>query len=234
MYCENCGHKLSDTAKFCPACGTRVAGREGVAPPPPTVAPGIKPKLPETSQPVAPETPRQQNREHASMVLSVNKKEGLLKRTSAHLVFFADRMVIAELSAERQKQENALLSARIKEEGKSFFQGSAAMMEYWRNFSNRYYTMSPAEVLNEDRNNLEITHADVHRFTFQRYESDDDAKKTGGELEIDHRYGKLKASHTYGDGNQNIKRHLEAFYGGRLKYRGSKILFSRGSRDGFI
>ena len=237
MYCENCGNKLNDTAKFCPACGTPVAGRVAantasvpVAPPP------VVERKPETVfAPVPPPgTRKEPASETALMVLAVNKKEGLLKRTSAHLVFFRDRLLIADLTPERQKQENAALSARIKEDGKGFFQGSAAMMDYWRNFGNRYYSMSPAQILNDDRNNMEIMHADVHRFTFQRYDSDDDAKKNAGDLEIEHRYGRLKASHTYGDGNQNIRAHLERFYGGRLKYRGSKVLFSRAQRDGFI
>jgi hypothetical protein len=236
VYCENCGNKLNDTAKFCPACGTRVAGRDAAI----TTSVPVAPSSPKRqSEPVESEEPKPLPRkepapETALMVLAINKKEGLLKRTSAHLVFFSDRLVIADLTAERQKQENAALSAQIKADGKGFFQGSAAMMEYWRNFSNRYYSMSPADILNEDRNNLEVAHADVHRFTFRRYDSDDDAKKNGGDIEIDHRYGKLKASHTYGDGNQNIKSHLERFYGGRIKYRGSKVLFSKGQRDGFI
>ncbi len=236
MFCENCGHKLSDTAKFCPACGTKVPGRDGVGvSATPVASPPVERQPEAVATPAPPLEVRQQPaQDKAMMVLSINKREGLLKRTSANLVFFRDRLVIAELTPERQKQENDLLSARIKDEGKGFFQGSAAMMDYWRNFANRYYDMEPHEVLNEDRGNLEIMHADVHRFTFARYESDSDSRKTGGELEIDHRYGKLKASHTYGDGNQNIRRHLESFYGGRLRFRGSKILFSKGHREGFI
>ena len=35
MFCENCGHQISDTAKFCSACGHPV----GTAPSPGTVAP---------------------------------------------------------------------------------------------------------------------------------------------------------------------------------------------------
>lgn len=35
MFCENCGHQISNTAKFCSACGHPV----GTAPSPGTVAP---------------------------------------------------------------------------------------------------------------------------------------------------------------------------------------------------
>ena len=35
MFCENCGHQISDTAKFCSACGHPV----GTAPSPGAVAP---------------------------------------------------------------------------------------------------------------------------------------------------------------------------------------------------
>ena len=39
MFCENCGHQISDTAKFCSACGHPV----GTAPSPGTVAPPAVP-----------------------------------------------------------------------------------------------------------------------------------------------------------------------------------------------
>ena len=39
MFCENCGHQISDTAKFCSACGHPV----GTVPSPGTVAPPAVP-----------------------------------------------------------------------------------------------------------------------------------------------------------------------------------------------
>ena len=39
MFCENCGHQISDTAKFCSACGHPV----GTAPSPGAVAPPAVP-----------------------------------------------------------------------------------------------------------------------------------------------------------------------------------------------
>ena len=42
MFCENCGHQISDTAKFCSACGHPV----GTAPSPGAVAPPAVPAKP--------------------------------------------------------------------------------------------------------------------------------------------------------------------------------------------
>ena len=46
MFCENCGHQISDTAKFCSACGHPV----GTAPSPGAVAPPAVPAKRESSR----------------------------------------------------------------------------------------------------------------------------------------------------------------------------------------
>jgi hypothetical protein len=239
MYCQHCGTKLSDVAKFCPGCGNQVERPEQ---PESKASTRIIPKLPEQEPPqvITPKLPEREpvvQGERALMVLNVSRKDGLLKRTMVHMVFFRDTLVLAELTAERQRAETQAVSAKLKEEKTGFFKGSMAMMDYWANYGSKYYHMTPAEILAEERTNMEIAHRDINRFVFSRMESRQDQNsttQTGGDLEVQHRLGKIKASHKYGDGNQNVKKVLESLYGGNLKYKGSRVIFSFGNREGFI
>jgi len=153
------------------------------------------------------------------------------------MVFFKDSLVIAELTAQRQKDETQIVTERNKEAKGGFLKGSMALMNHWSSYGGKYYSMTPAEILAEETTNMEIPHRDISRFLFSRVESNssgENTTSTGGAIEVQHRFGKIKASHTYHDSNQNIKNALQSLYGTALKYRGSKILFSTGHRDGFV
>jgi hypothetical protein len=231
MYCQNCGNKLNEDSKFCSKCGFKVSLTE-----PESLKSAITHKEQQSehkSQPVL------DKESLAFMVLNVNKKEGLLKRTNAFLVFFKDRLVLAELTSERQKSESKMMSQKIKEEGTGFFKGSAAMMNYWANYGNKYYQMTPTDILREEPTNIEIDHSTISKFVFSRMETkshtdNNTNSSTGGGLEIQYANGKIAATHSYSDNNQNIKKNLENLYGSRLKYKGTKVIFSIGQKDGFI
>ena len=175
----------------------------------------------------------------AHMVLNVNKKEGVLSLSSCYLVFFSDRIVCSVLTKERQNQENKMLQEKIKSEGKGFFKGSAAMMSYWANYGNRYYTMNPDDILNESNNNTVIYNSQVNRIIFRSAErnqhmGNDNYTNTVGELIIEGPE-KIKTTHKYGDSNKNIKRVLESLFGDRLKYKGTGLtIHIGGNKEGFM
>lgn len=231
MFCQNCGNKHNEDAKFCSKCGFKISLVE-----PESLKSAVAYKEQQNGRMSEPVLDKESL---AIMVLNVSKKEGLLKRTNAFLVFFKDRLVLAELTSERQKAESKMLSQKIKEEGTGFFKGSAAMMSYWANYGNKYYQMTPTDILREELTNVEIHHSSISKIVFSRMESkshtdNNTTSSTGGSLEIQYIDGKIAASHNYSDNNQNIKKVLENLYGGRLKYKGTKIIFSIGHKDGFI
>ncbi|MBV1758854.1 MAG: zinc ribbon domain-containing protein [Dethiosulfatibacter sp.] len=231
MYCQNCGSKINEDAKFCTKCGFKVSLSEPESLKSATTHKEQQSKL--NSEPVL------DKESLAFMVLNVNKKEGLLKRTNAFLVFFKDRLVLAELTSERQKAESKMMSQKIKEEGTGFFKGSAAMMSYWSNYGNKYYQMTPSDILREEPTNIEIDHSTISKFVFSRmetksYSDNNTNSSTGGGLEIQYANRKIAASHNYSDNNQNIKKILENLYGNKLKYKGTKVIFNFGNKDGFI
>ncbi len=231
MFCQNCGNKLNENANFCSKCGFKVSSIE-----PESLKSAITQKEEQNEYKVDSVVDKESL---AFMVLNVNKKEGLLKRTNAFLVFFKDRLVLAELTSERQKSESKKLSQKIKDEGTGFFKGSAAMVNYWANYGNKYYQMTPSDILREEPTNIEIHHTSISKFMFSKTETsrhtdNNTTSTTGGGLEIQYNNGKIAASHNYSDSNQNIKKILENLYGKRLKYKGTKVIFSIGHKDGFI
>ncbi|MBN2286536.1 MAG: zinc ribbon domain-containing protein [Tissierellales bacterium] len=218
MYCQNCGNKLSASDRFCSKCGYKTEVE---------------------SQPIQPDQPNAVKAfDKALMVLNANRKDGLLKRTNVYMVFFNDQLLFAELSPERQKTETKLLQQKIKQEGKGFFKGSAAMMSFWSHYGEKYYNMSPEEILKEDVNNIRIFNNDVNKFIFKPIDTNHDHSNntqttTGGVLEVHAKTGKIVANHSFNDGNRNIKKVLESLYGSRLKYKGILLIQLGGKKEGF-
>ncbi|MFO7636228.1 MAG: zinc ribbon domain-containing protein [Clostridia bacterium] len=213
-FCTNCGTRLGDQAAFCGNCGTRMQ---------------------------AVETPaaNQAGEERAHMVLNVQRKEGILNLTTCCLVFFPTSTVFSVITKERQNRENKMVQERLKAEGKGFFKASAEMMSHWANFGQRYYSMSPGEILQEDTANTILSNQDINRITFvssnrQQTVTGQTGNSSQGELNIECSQGKIKTTHQYSDSNKNIKNVLENLFTGRLKYKGGGVVIQiGGSKDGF-
>lgn len=227
MFCSNCGRQLSDGARFCTACGQKVEmGSQTI---PVVHQPNATPHetaYPSVSQPpYQPVNPPQvqSGGEQVLMVLQTNRKYSMMKMTPCYLVFMPDKIILAHLSKERQKEENTRLSQEIKASGKGFFKGSAAMMGYWADYYKRYYQMTSQQIAAEDHENMIIPNQAVSHLLFHAYDTDyssDGSQRTsGGKIQITPAGGEtLKFSHSIGHKN-SIRDTLYQLFGPRLKYK---------------
>lgn len=208
MYCKQCGAQFEPESNFCPSCGNPVA------------------QVPDNA---ASEYNMQEpfdqssNTEEVVWVLTAQRKESFFKRKSCFLIFMRDNLIVAHLSAQPQKEENAKIASEIKAQGKGFFKGSAAMMQHWANYHKKYYSMTSGHILAEDPTNFAIQYMNIKKLVYQCESTDIDAdgRRYGhqGKLDISLFEGeKIKFSHTHSH-DSTIKKTLIELFGKKLKYR---------------
>lgn len=203
MYCIQCGAQIDPKGKFCASCGKLV------------------PQVPvNTIAPVL--SNHSGSSEVVFFVLNAQRIESLFKRNACSVIFMKEKLIVAHLSAQRQKDENAKITSEIKAQGKGFFKGSAAMMQFWANYHAKYYSMTSEDIIAEDPMNFEINYSNIQKLSY-RCEStdiDDEGRNYGhpGELDISLSVGKkVKFSHTHSHDNTTKKTLVELF-GKKLKY----------------
>lgn len=206
MYCEQCGAQLEPESKFCPSCGSPVAQVSGNA------GCNIQEPFNQSS-----------NTEEVLWVLIAQRKESFFKRIACYLIFMKDNLIVAHLSAQRQKDESARVSGEIKAQGKGFFKGSAAMMQHWANYHKKYYSMTSGHILAEDPTNFAIPYMNIKGLVYKCESTDIDADGRSyghqGKLDVSLYDGKkIKFSHTRSH-DSNIKKTLIELFGKKLKYR---------------
>lgn len=222
MYCQNCGNKLSEDAKFCSLCGAKLNSNQS----------NNKKDIYESTKSNA----SRKEKDKALMVLNASLKEGLVKSTASYLVFYEDRIVVFKLMKKRQNEEIKKLQKRLKDEGKGFFKSSAAMISFWSTFGDRFYNMDPEEVLSEERENFQIFNNDVSMIEFKQsltIVDQDSQRQKMGQIKINTPSEKLKFQHKYQDSNGNIKNVLSSLFNNTLKYKGKKFIKVFGNNEGF-
>ncbi|MGI6499185.1 MAG: zinc-ribbon domain-containing protein [Oscillospiraceae bacterium] len=210
MYCEQCGARHEPGSKFCAECGTPIPQ------PSANFAAEYIPSKP------APASPPGGNGEIV-LVLAAQRKESFFKRKACYLVFMKDKLIVAHLSAQRQKEENARISSELKAQGKGFFKGSVAMMQHWANYHTKYYSMTPGHILAEDSTNFTIQYTDIKKLVFRCESTDIDVdggtSSRQGKLSIALFDGKkIEFSHTFSH-NSAIKKTLVDLFGKTLNYK---------------
>lgn len=152
MYCKQCGSQIESESKFCPSCGSPVAQTPGRA----ASEYNIQEPFNQSS-----------NTEEVVWVLTAQRKESFFKRKACSLIFMKDKLIVAHLSAQRQKEESAKISSEIKVQGKGFFKGSAAMMQHWANYHKKYYSMTSEHILAEDPKNFAIQYMNIKKLVYK-------------------------------------------------------------------
>jgi len=221
MYCQNCGNKVSENSKFCSLCGAKLNSVQ-------------KTKKENTSK--TPSSSSSVEEDKALMVLNASLKEGFLKSIGCYLVFFNDRIVVFKLLKNRQNEEIKKYQKELKESGTGFLKSSAAMMNFWSSFGDRFYKMTPEEILSEEKENFKILNRDVSKIEFKQSLTildQDSQRQKMGDIKIKTSSDELKFQHKYKDDNGNIKKVLSSLFSRTLKYKGkkSKVLF--GNKEGF-
>jgi hypothetical protein len=213
-FCTNCGKQIDEGRNFCSGCGQKLTKQEPAF---------VK------------------DEQRAKLVLSTNRKEGFLKSIPCYLVFFNNEVVLAHLGRQRQKSEIEAFRKELKEQGKGFLKSTFAMINFWRDYGQKYYVTHMSTILEEEPGNISITYSDMTRFLFKavsRNAGTDNTTNTGstsyGKILIKTAATKYKFTHNYYDSNKKIKQILSDLLGKTLKYKGnfmSLTITIGGSKD---
>src|SRR6056297_3594923 len=221
MYCQNCGNKVSENSKFCSLCGAKLNSVQ-------------KTKKENTSK--TPSSSSSVEEDKALMVLNTSLKEGFLKSIGCYLVFFNDRIVVFKLLKDRQNEEIKKFQKELKKSGTGFLKSSVAMMSFWSSFGDRFYKMTPEEILSEEKENFQIYNNDISKIEFKQsltIVDEDSQRQKMGDIKIKYSSEELKFQHKYNDSNGNIKKVLSSLFNRNLKYKGRKSIVVLGDKDGF-
>ena len=222
MYCQNCGNKISNEARFCSLCGTKLNSVQNIK----------EEKISESTK----SNSSINKEDKALMVLNASLKEGLLKSINCYIVFLKDKTLVFKLSKERQNEEIKKFQKELKDSGTGFFKGSAAMMIFLTSFGDRFYKMTPEEILAENKENFQIQNNKISKIQFKQSLTildEDSQRQKMGDIKIKYPSGELKFQHKYKDSNGNIKKVLSSLFNRSLKYKGRKSIVVLGDKDGF-
>jgi uncharacterized membrane protein len=202
MYCSKCGIQLVQGAAFCANCGNRIDIQAPAAGPP-------------------------SGGDETVLILTATRKLSLMNAVVCNVVFKQSGFVLAHLTQALQKTENARLMNALKAQNVGVLKRTAATMNYWASFHERYFTMPTVQILAEDPANMAFGYAMVSSIEFRCFSRqtsyDDDGSNSSTETQ-----GKLTISFTNGETlkmthkmthSRTIQDALAAIFGTRLKYR---------------
>lgn len=157
------------------------------------------------------------------LVLSMDKKEGLLKRITSYLIFYEEQTVFSFLAKERQKEESEKISKKIKEEGKGFFKGSAEMMRFWSHYGEKFFEYSPEEVIDGCEKNFSIQNRNIEKMIFKKLDvgmvdSNGNSNARDGKFTFEANGEKYQFIHKYGK-DRNIVNVLQHLFGSNVKFK---------------
>ncbi len=148
-FCTNCGAKLNPEAKFCNKCGTSVA---------------IVPNTTATPKPTqSQQTPAVFAYRH---IMPASYKKGLISQKGCTLIFSDDSIITAMVDKTMMQQHLAAVKESVK--GEKLLKRTAAVMKAGYTFCDRYWKLTPNQVLSENQNNFSIRNNTVEKIKFTR------------------------------------------------------------------
>jgi hypothetical protein len=202
QYCEQCGKPLSAQARFCGRCGRPV--------PQPVAAPQ-RPPAPPVQQPVAPQPPTEQI---ISALPMGSQRSGFLgmKAEGFVLVLTNLRILVAQQTPERMKENARLAKENARQSGKGFFgQWGAVVGSYG---SQRYLQMHPQQILDETPGNYFIANNQIRSVRIKE-DYDPEDVRNDVTLTIEAVNGKFAFNYT-NVGKRELKQALAQTLGNRV------------------
>lgn len=205
MFCSKCGKQLIENAAFCSGCGCRIEIPQGAA---------IQQPLPVYSP--AP------SGEETVLVMKMTRKMSFSSAVVCHVVFKRNWFILAHVTPNLQRIENARLQEMMKAQNLGVMKRSAATMRFWGDFHKRYYTMPTDAILAEEPTNQAINYGMITLFDFANgytISDDDSCYDHDGHLHLTLLSGEtIKFTHQ-GRHDKNTYALFTGLFGPRLKYK---------------
>jgi hypothetical protein len=134
------------------------------------------------------------------------------------VIFTADRVIFAKLTNEVIKDVIRQSQERSKAEGKGMFARIGAQMKAFYSASSRYLSMSPEQILAEDKNNFALPHAAIYSLKLKRGLSPGDEDGPGDpyiDVEWESQSGKYKFR--FDQEEKDLLPVLLQFYPGKIR-----------------
>lgn len=164
MYCEQCGARIGDQARFCGQCGAAVLLGPPAAPalawPTAVQAPASPLAPPQPGSPITPASAPSQERPLSAIPLA-RLRRGLLGLGSFNctLVITTERILVAAFTAEMQQQQAR--KAAEQAQGMGWRERTLAVWQTHGGDAGRYLQLSPQAILAESSGNFAIPRAAV-------------------------------------------------------------------------
>lgn len=148
-FCTNCGAILNPGAKFCNKCGTSVSTVSNVT---------VTPEPAQSQQP--------QSGFAYRYIMPASYKKGLVSQKGCTVIFSDD--AIYTIMVDNKMMQKHVASVKESVKGEKLLKRTAAIMKAGYTFSDRYWKMSPDQLLSENQNNFSIRNNNVERIKFTR------------------------------------------------------------------
>lgn len=148
-FCTNCGALLNPGAKFCNKCGRQVV---------------VISSNTITTEPVTAQQPQSQFAYR--FIMPASYKKGLVSQKGCALIFSDDSIITAMVDNKMMNLHIAEIKESVK--GEKLLKRTAAVMKAGTTFCDRYWKMTPDQILSENQSNFSIRNNTVERIKFTR------------------------------------------------------------------
>jgi hypothetical protein len=161
-FCSNCGAPQEEGTRFCGQCGQPLASPSA----PPAMAPAAAPP------------PAANDGEHVLGVVP-NLAAGTFGAKSYVLVLTDSRLLVVRITSQIMAEAVRKSQEEGKAQGKGFFQRWGDQIAAGFRYSERYLSMAPEQILQENAENYAIDRSQVTRIAFANQGRGEDADAKG-------------------------------------------------------
>jgi hypothetical protein len=205
-FCPACGQPHGEGVRFCGSCGqSLLVAREEPAPTSPP-------------NPATPETEVVRN-------IVPNLHAGAFGAQAYCLVLTDLRVIVARISAQAMQEAVRKTNEEGKAQGKGFLQRWGQQIRTGFHYCERYFSLPPAQILAEDRENRAIPWGQVRRVQIRAGQADSGGR-TAGSLHLEWSGGGLRfqLSESAGEADEARRAFVSFLPADRVRYHGPGVI----------
>ncbi|MDD5605511.1 MAG: hypothetical protein WC231_06435 [Dehalococcoidales bacterium] len=128
-----------------------------------------------------------------SVIPGAYRPKSFGRKDSFTIICTNERTILAQFTSQMMKTAVKEARDKAKEEGKGFFGQWGAQMTSTSNYHQRYWEMSPADILTETEGNFDLPHPQLDRLKAKKkVEHDEDSFEVKTELQFETARDKYK------------------------------------------